>query len=316
MTVDLTVVILTYNESLHLERAIRSVQPFARRVVVIDSHSTDGTQALARSLGAEVYENRFTSHARQFGWGLEHGEIATGWIMRLDADEVIEADLAARIAAELPAMPQDVAGLTLDRKHVFMGRWIRHGGRYPVTLLRIWRRGQGRVEDRWMDEHVVVWGGRTAHLRGGFADVNLKDLSFFTAKHNDYATREAVQVLIERYHLTTAGNAFDSAAAPRQARLKRIVKTRVYARLPFPVSTLGYFLWRFIVQRGFLDGIEGLIYHVLQGFWYRFLVGAKTLEFDRDLRALPDAEARRARLAAISGLPVADVLPVSEATPR
>ena len=316
MTVDLTVVILTYTESLHLERAIRSVQPFARRVVVIDSHSTDGTQALARSLGAEVYENRFTSHARQFGWGLEHGEIATGWIMRLDADEVIEADLAARIAAELPAMPQDVAGLTLDRKHVFMGRWIRHGGRYPVTLLRIWRRGQGRVEDRWMDEHVVVWGGRTAHLRGGFADVNLKDLSFFTAKHNDYATREAVQVLIERYHLTTAGNAFDSAAAPRQARLKRIVKTRVYARLPFPVSTLGYFLWRLIVQRGFLDGIEGLIYHVLQGFWYRFLVGAKTLEFDRDLRALPDAEARRARLAAISGLPVADLLPASEATPH
>ncbi len=316
MTVDLTVVILTYNESMHLARAIRSVQPFARRIVVIDSHSTDDTQALARTLGADVYENRFTSHARQFGWGLEHGEIATNWIMRLDADEVVEPDLAARIAEALPAMPGDVAGITLDRKHVFLGRWIKHGGRYPVTLLRLWRRGQGRVEDRWMDEHVVIWGGRTAHLHGGFADINLKDLSFFTAKHNDYATREAVQVLIERYHLTGTGDAFDSATAPRQARIKRFIKTRVYARLPFPVSTLGYFLWRFIVQRGFLDGTAGLIYHVLQGFWYRFLVGAKTLEFDRELRDLPDAGARLTRLAALSGLPIADVLPEPEALPH
>ncbi len=75
-----------------------------------------------------------------------------------------------------------------------MGRWIKHGGRYPLKLTRLWRAGHGRIEDRWMDEHIVVWGGETITLDGGFSDWNLNESDLFTEKHNKYATREAIDV--------------------------------------------------------------------------------------------------------------------------
>lgn len=80
-------------------------------------------------------------------------------MLRLDADEIIEPDLAREIGEKLPRLPAEVVGVNLKRKHIFMDRWVRHGGRYPLVMLRLWRHGKGRVEDRWMDEHVVVWAG-------------------------------------------------------------------------------------------------------------------------------------------------------------
>jgi glycosyltransferase involved in cell wall biosynthesis len=299
---DLGVLILTFNEARHIERSIASVRDIAREIVVVDGFSTDGTAELAAAAGARVLRHKFENYSRQFQWGLDHGGIATEWIMRLDADEIIEADLAREIAARLPTMEADVAGINFDRKHVFMGRWIRHGGRYPLTLLRLWRRRQGRIEDRWMDEHIVIWGGRTIKLAGGFADVSLHDLTFFTDKHNKYATREATDVLVRKYGLATLDEAVTTDATSRQASLKRWIKERVYNRLPFWAGPTGYFLYRYFGQLGFLDGRPGLIYHFLQGFWYRFLVAAKVVELDGAIAGLGTAPARRARLAELTGL--------------
>ncbi len=298
---SLTVVILTFNEAHHIRRAIESVAGIAREIVVVDSFSTDETVSVARAAGARVVQHPFTSHAAQLQWALDHATIATDWTMRLDADELIEPDLAASIIRTLPSLGADVTGIALDRKHIFMGRWIRHGGRYPLRLLRIWRTGTAHVEQRWMDEHVMVATGRTIALAGGFADANLGDLSFFTAKHNGYATREAVEVLAARYGL------FDhdvSAPGVPQARRKRWIKTRIYDRLPLWAGPAGYFAFRYIVQRGFLDGRPGLIYHLLQGFWYRFLVAAKVAEWDAAIAAGGTRAERVARLASLSGLPL------------
>lgn len=295
-------IILTHNEERHIGRAIASVASLGGQVVVVDSFSSDRTVEIAAGLGAVVLQNPFHNQAQQFQWALDHAPIEGDWILRLDADEVIEPDLAARIAAELPGLPAEVTGVNLKRKHVFMGRFIRHGGRWPLVLLRLFRRGQGRIEQRWMDEHIVVNGGRTVTFEGGFADVNLYDLTFFTDKHNKYATREAVDVLNRRYGLFATDEALNAKSASLQASVKRGVKEKLYNRLPFWAGPLGYFLYRYVVQLGFLDGREGLIYHFLQGFWYRFLVGAKVVEFDRELAPLPDAATRRARLAALTGL--------------
>lgn len=300
-TPDLTVVILTYNEAHHIGRAIASVRDVAREVLVVDSFSTDDTVALAREAGARVFQRPFTSHAAQVQWALAHGGIATAWTLRLDADELIEPDLANAIIRTLPRLAPDVTGIMLNRKHLFMGRWIRHGGRYPLWLLRIWRTGAGRVESRWMDEHVVVDGGRTIRMAGGFVDANRGDLTFFTAKHNGYATREAIEVLAARHAL------FDAApvALAGQAKRKRMLKNKVFQRLPLWAGPIGYFLYRYIAQGGFLDGRPGLIYHVLQGFWYRFLVAAKVAEWDAELAACASRDERLARLATLSGLPIA-----------
>jgi glycosyltransferase involved in cell wall biosynthesis len=298
---DLTVIILTYNEDKHIARCLAAISSFATRVVVVDSHSTDRTVEIARGLGAEVLENKFVNYANQFQWALDNAGITTPWVMRLDADEVIEPDLAAEISAVLPTLGKEVAGINLKRKHIVFDRWIKHGGRYPLTLLRIWRTGQGRIENRWMDEHIIVWGGETITLKGSFADHNLGDLSYFVRKHDDYATREAIDVLNQRYGLFTRDEDLSSDGTSFQAAVKRWIKERVYNRLPFWLGPLGYFLYRYIFQLGFLDGKPGLIYHFLQGFWYRFLVGAKIYEFDRTLAPAPDAATRLAELRRLTG---------------
>jgi glycosyltransferase involved in cell wall biosynthesis len=295
---SLSVVILTLNEERHIERAIASVRRIASEIVVVDSFSADRTVELARVAGARVFQNRFESQSKQFSWAMERAEIATDWIMRLDADEYIEPDLAANLQDALTTLSTDVGGIKLKRKHIFMGRWIRHGGRYPLTLLRVWRRGMANIENRWMDEHMVLTTGRAVTLDGGFSDHNLNDITFFTDKHNKYATREAIDVLAEKYRL------FDRRDRSRHlypTSPKRWVKEGVYNRLPFWLGPMCYFLFRYFIQLGFLDGREGLIYHFLQCFWYRFLVGAKIEEFDRIIRKLPDRDAQLNALAKMTG---------------
>lgn len=298
----LSVIILTFNEERHIERAIASVASIAHEIIVVDSGSSDRTVELARSLGAVVLYHPFTNHAQQFQWALDNATIAGNWLMRLDADEIVEPDLATEIAVALPTLAPDVAGINLKRKHIFLGRWIRHGGRYPLILLRIWRRGQGSVEQRWMDEHIAVSGGRSVTLRSSFADWNLNDLTFFTEKHNGYATREAIEVINQRLGLFRRDSVLNRNSASRQAAFKRFVKENVYNLIPFQLGTVGYFLYRYVFQLGFLDGREGLVYHFLQGYWYRFLVGAKVLELERAISHLPDKAAMRAELAHITGL--------------
>lgn len=298
---SITAIILTYNEAIHLERAIRSIQAFTDQILVVDSGSTDGTTAIAQRLGAEVHTHAFVNQARQFQWALDTLDIRSEWVLRLDADEIIEPDLAQKIAREVPGLPGDVVGVKLKRKHIFMDRWVRHGGRYPLVMLRLWRHGKGRVEDRWMDEHVVVWGGRTVTFEGGFADHNLHDLSYFTDKHNKYATREAIEVLNQRLGLFARDDALNARSASFQASFKRWVKERVYNRIPFTVSATLYFLYRYIVQLGFLDGRSGLVYHFLQGCWYRFLVGAKVMELERAVAHLSDKAAICAELSRLTG---------------
>jgi len=297
-----TAVILTHNEALHIARAVASARQVCSDVIVVDSGSTDGTAELAREAGARVLHNPWVNYARQFAWALEHGGIGTAWVLRLDADELIGGDLAARIAATLPTLGADVAGVTFDRRHIFMGRWIRHGGRYPLRLLRLWRTGHGEVEDRWMDEHVLVTGGRTVHIDGAFEDASLRDIAFFVAKHNGYAAREAIDVLDQRLGLFGQVGAMTAHNSGRQAGLKRLVKQRFYNRMPFGTGPALYFLYRYFLQLGFLDGRPGLVYHFLQGFWYRFLVDVRLWELERAVAGVSSREDRIAALARATGL--------------
>jgi glycosyltransferase involved in cell wall biosynthesis len=291
---SIAVVILAFNESVHLPRALHQVHNFAGEIFVIDSFSTDDTVSLAKAGGAQVLQHAFQNYARQFEWALENAPITADWVMRLDADEIVEADLAEEIMLKLPSMPADVTGINLNRKTIFQGKFIRWGGRYPLTLLRIWRRGKAHIEDRWMDEHMYLTDGRTVTFQGGFADHNLYDLTFFTAKHNGYASREALDVLNQRLHLFEPQLALTAESTARQAKIKRFLKESVYNRLPFEISAFLFFLYRYIFQLGFLDGRRGLVYHVLQGFWYRFLVGAKLRELEIAVKNVSTDDEKRA----------------------
>lgn len=298
---SIAVVILTFNEEQHIRRALDSVKAFASEVIIIDSHSTDRTVEISKDAGASIYQHRFVNQAKQFQWGLDTIEIQSDWILKLDADEVIEEDLANRIKEELPGLDEDVVGINLKRKHIFLGRWIKYGGRYPVTMLRLWRNGFGRVEDRWMDEHVVISGGKTITFDGGFSDWNLNDITFFINKHNSYATREAIQRLGQQYGLLKSDEGMSKEGASNSVARKRKLKDNFYNKLPFWVGPLFYFIYRYFFQLGFLDGREGLIYHFLQGFWYRFLIGAKIYEYERELKNISNSSARLKKLEEMSG---------------
>ena len=300
----LAVVILAYNERVHIERVLQTAEKLGAPAFVVDSFSSDGTAELARRAGAYVAQRAFVNQAQQLQWALDNLPIAADWVLRLDADETLTPELIAEIRQRLPTLPPDVAGVNLRRRHIFFGRWIRHGGRYPLTLLRIWRRGAARVERRWMDEHMALTRGRTVTFAHDFADHNLGDLAAFIDKHNRYATREAIDVLTRRYDLCERDAALSSRSASRQAAAKRRLKEGFYNRLPFGTAALAYFLLRYFLLLGFLDGPEGLIYHVLQGFWYRFLAGAKVVELDRALRPLAGRERRLAALARLTGYEV------------
>ncbi|WP_245285323.1 glycosyltransferase family 2 protein [Bradyrhizobium sp. WSM3983] len=295
---------MTRNEERHISRALASVAGIAREVFVIDSLSTDHTVDIARAAGATVIQHEFINYARQFQWALDNAPITAEWIMRLDADEVIEADLAATIREELPKLAPDIAGVNLKRKHIFLGRWIRHGGRYPLVLLRIWRRGQGRIEDRWMDEHIILSGGRAVTFEGGFADCNLNDLTFFIDKHNKYATREAIDVINQRRQLFRRDVDLVTQEGSRRAAVTRWIKENIYNHISYRISAPGYFLFRVIFQLGFLDGKEGLVYHGLQGLWYRFLVGAKVEELELAISGIEDPQLIRAELRRLTGLAI------------
>ena len=221
----LTVIILTRDEARHIVRAIDSVSGIAARILVVDSGSTDDTQALARAAGADVLEHPFVNHAAQCNWALDHGGITSGWVLRLDADEIVlDPDAIQRFIAGDPA----AVAATINRRIHFLGRWIRHGGLYPVRILRLWRHGCGRVENRWMDEHVVVTGSVT-HLDTDIADINRNNIGWWTAKHNHYATLEAVQQL-------SAPTSPSSGDSGPHARRTRWLKDNIYARLPLNLS--------------------------------------------------------------------------------
>jgi glycosyltransferase involved in cell wall biosynthesis len=303
----LSVIVLCKNEEIHIERLLRNLNDLDCQVFIVDSFSTDNTAVIAKELGAQWFEHPFVNQALQFQWALDNLPIESEWVMRLDADETLTPELVGEIRRRLSELPAEITGVNLKRRHIFLGRWIRHGGRYPLALLRIWRRGAARVEQRWMDEHMMLLHGRSVTFEHDFSDHNLNDLNFFIDKHNTYATREAIDVLMRRYKLGGADEALTSESASRQAAAKRWIKERLYNNLPFWIGPLGYFLYRYFIQLGFLNGREGLIYHFLQGFWYRFLVGAKVFEFDRVLKPLADSDACLAALARVAGYALTDL---------
>lgn len=302
-TFDLTAIILTFNEARHIERCISRLKPFCREVIVVDSFSTDSTVELAQALGATVLQNAWVNHAHQFNWALDHAVISTGWVIRVDADEYLESALDSLTALENAA--SEISGFYLNRKYFFLGQWIRHGSMYPVKTLRIFRFGKGRVEQRWMDEHIVLDSGQAENLPLELVDDNLNPVSWWIQKHNGYATLEMLEALNLKYGFMHRDERLQQAGAKlSSAGVKRFIKEHIYSRLPLFLRPFLYFLFRYFIRLGFLDGRKGLAFHFMQGFWYRALVDLKVLEAEDWITEVSqrDADAIRNLLAGKTGL--------------
>ena len=299
---DITAIILTYNEEKHIERCIQSIKKYSDNIYIVDSYSTDNTIQLCKSLGVNILQNKFINQSKQFAWALDNIDFKTEWILRLDADEYLEDDLINEIKNKLPNIPKDIVGINLKRKHLFMNKWIKFGGRYPLRLLRLWRNGHGYIEDRWMDEHIMVEGGKTITFNNNFCDHNLNNLSFFINKHDWYAGREVVDILSSVLKINNGKKKLTSTNTSFNVSLKRYLKENLYNKLPIGFGPLLYFLYRYVILLGFLDGKSGLIYHFLQGFWYRFLVECKLIEYKKAIENLESKEEIIKKLSELQGL--------------
>lgn len=277
-----SVLILTYNEEKHIKRCLESLLKFTNNIFVVDSFSSDLTVEIAESMGAKVYQNKWINYAKQFQWGLDNCPINTKWVMRMDADEYVLLDLAIEITEKLDSINEDVSGIYVKRRMHFKGKWIKYGSKYPEWLLRVWKYEEGYIEERWMDEHIVLKKGKTIHFKHDLVDDNLNDLSWWIQKHNNYATREAIDILNINYNFQKS-NQIKSSLFGKQEQSKRQLK-KFYARMPLFTRPFIYFVWRYFFKFGFLDGTRGLIWHFLQGFWYRFLVDAKIYEIKKKSR--------------------------------
>ena len=274
---DITTIILTYNEELHIRRCLENVCPFSKRVIVVDSPSTDRTVEICKEFAnVEVVVHQYPGNqAEQFNWALDNLKIETEWVLRMDADEYCTQELIKEMQEKLPSMPNDVSACVLPLGRVFQGRLLKHGIVNGIYMIRLFRQGKARYELRMMDEHLKVLDGRTVTFENKFVDASLLTISQFIEKHNGYSTKEAIQLLDAEYGLTDWKDS-DNVYAD-EVVAKRAQKAR-YAKMPLFWRAFAYFIYRYIFKLGFLDGKEGFCWDFFQGLWYRMLVDAKVYE--------------------------------------
>lgn len=271
---DLTAVILTKNEEINIERCIHSLKGLADRIVVVDSGSTDKTVEMAESLGAEIYEHTpFIHYAAQFNWALDHVDIKTKWVYRIDADEVVPPELKEEIISQCRMHSNDdVSAFCMRHKIFFMGRFLTHGGIYPMLKITIFKFGKGRFENRAMGEHIVVMQGKTIELKNDCLHYDYKDLNSWLDKHNWYATREVSD------YFATLNNQQANVELYGQPQFAKKLRDKIYYNLPKFFRARIYFWYRYYFKMAFLDGRAGRIHAYLQAYWYRYIVDAKIVE--------------------------------------
>lgn len=279
--IDVSVIILTFNEEKHIARCIDNVKRIATKIFVVDSFSTDRTCEIAKEHGAEVLQNRYVNQSQQFIWAMEHCPVETAWTMRMDADEYLSEDLIKELEHTVPTLSDRITGCLLPRNVIFLGKELKYGKLKKVYLLRLWRTGCAEMESRWMDEQIYLIKGDSISLRNYFLDDNQNGLTTWIQKHNNYANREIVAAY-EYFWKKTSDNIIGLE--------QRNKEKGFYYKLPKYFRAFVYFLIRYIMFGGFLDGKQGLIWAVLQAYWYRFLVDAKIEEMEYYLGKNPSPQ--------------------------
>jgi glycosyltransferase involved in cell wall biosynthesis len=265
-----TVILLSFNSEDTLDATLGVARQVSDEIFVVDSFSTDGTVELAQSHGAKVVQHPFEHYGAQRNWAIDNLPITRPWQLHLDADELMDSVLVAAIQA-LPEDPVH-SGYFLPRYLRFLGRVLRHGAMSPTWHMRLFRTGVGRCEDRKYDQHYILKSGTSGKLPGVMIDDIRMSLSEWTARHNRWADGEVA----ERDAEETSGR-LQPDLRGNPAQRKRFLREK-YNQLPLFIRPFGLFAYRYFFRLGFLDGTEGLIFWVLQTFWFHFLVDAKIWE--------------------------------------
>jgi glycosyltransferase involved in cell wall biosynthesis len=268
MSAPVSVLIPTFNEEPNIAQCLSSVLGWADEVFVVDSFSTDRTVAIAKEMGANVIQHKFEGYAEQKNWAMDTLPFRNEWLLILDADEYVTEDSRQEMAMIAAADGSGYDGYHINRRFIFYGKWIKHCGWYPSWHLRFFRHKLGRYENRPVDEHVIL-NGRAGHLKHDLMHRDCRDMTWWIAKHNRYATLNAIA-----YEQIQNKQHADERIRPRffgnQVERRRFVKERIWRYLPF--RSLLFFTYLYIFRWGFLDGRKGFVFCSMHGIFEQMKV--------------------------------------------
>jgi glycosyltransferase involved in cell wall biosynthesis len=276
VTLPLSVIIPARDEAQNLPRCLESLRGVGE-IYVVDSQSSDSTAEIARVYGAQVVQFHYCGGwPKKRQWALDSLPFSNEWVLLLDADEALTPDLGREIAAAIRNPAFDGYYIGLEMK--FLGRRLRHCGA-SFQKLSLFRVGKGRFECRFKDqdssmcdmevhEHVIL-EGKAGKLNNPLLHQNTESFSRYIQKHNEYSNWEAA---IACYG--DGRNAIPPSLFGSQAQRRRWLRKHFFA---MPGSPMVYFLYKYLLRLGFLDGIPGLIYCAMQGIQF-FHIKAKIYE--------------------------------------
>ncbi len=266
-SLDITAIILTYNEEKHIKRCILSIKKLVKKIIIIDSFSTDKTIEIAKKFKVNVYKHKFINQAKQINWALRKIKFQTSWILRIDADEYLTKELSKEVTTHINTLNSNYDGISFNRVIKFLNKEIHYGGTSPHKTLRIWKNRKGRCENVWMDEQIIV-KGKVFHLNQNLIDENLNDLKWWKLKHRNYAKREAISFL----HNKKNKNKSKFKKKLKNVRKRKYLKEKIYYKLPIFLRPLLFFLYSMIFKLGIITGWQGLVFYYYQTLWFRLLV--------------------------------------------
>lgn len=274
---DLTIIILTYNEERNISDCLNSVLQLPCTIYIVDSGSTDTTLDIINQYSnttdkIKVVYNQFISYSEQRNWAQKNNPFKTKWVFHLDAGERITEDLSIWIKNNFD-VNSPYNGFMFSRQTYFLNRWIKYGGHYPNYHLRLYKTEYGKCEDKAYDQHFVVQGDVKKIPKADIIDIVADDLISFTYAHTRWAVVEAKEILTEQKKGEVQENIVGNPIEK-----KRWLKNNLFQKSPIFVRSISYYLYRYFIKLGFLDGKEGLVFHFLQGFWFRFLVDSIVYE--------------------------------------
>ena len=268
-------IVLSYNEEFHLPRLFSSIKPLGAPVFLLDSGSTDNTINIANEFGCIVKTNPFVNHPQQWHAALTVFDIKTPWVICLDSDHVVSDELLALLKTFKEEDYKDVSGIYFNRKNIFKGKWLKHGGYFPLYLLKMFRYGVGYSDlNENMDHRFIVPGKTTIWKKGYLTEENFKEneISFWIAKHNRYSDLVAQEEWERLQQLRTQTLKPDLFGNPDQ---KKAFLKSIWWKMPLYIRPFIYFFHRYFIQLGILDGKQGFVFHFLQAFWFRLVVDIK-----------------------------------------
>jgi glycosyltransferase involved in cell wall biosynthesis len=266
---NITVIILTYNEELNLFYALENIKDFANEIVILDSYSSDNTIEIAKKYNANIFYRKFDNYSSQRKYSLNELPISNEWVFVLDADEYLTKELKDEITILLNNESKMNDAYVIKRRFYWQGQWLKRCF-YPTYLLRFGKKGLIDCDDRPINEHIICKSKSIGHLKNDFIDYNRKSLSDWVIKHNDYASREADQLI--------KGDKTNYNFFASQYERKRWIRKNIWNKLPPILRPIIYFIYRYFLQLGFLDGKKALMYHFIDSFVYRILIDFKYLE--------------------------------------